>query len=185
MSDIIEELMETFRSSSEKLEGLTESFDDLQKAQLLVEQLSTNLGDAAQSLQETAKAHNDFIQSASVTNVQLGEVVSVLKDLDTKSINASLSKIGKGIENNDNALSKITVTLTNTKNKTEETATEISKLTDKLKAVMDENKSLSSEFEKMRQEVIEKNDAASLLAGKRHKIILAFASTLILLHFFV
>ena len=86
MSNIIDELLESFRSSGQKLEELSEELVELQSAQKLVESLSSSLGDAVNSLNVNAISHNEFVKSAQATNNQLGEVINVLKDLDTKSI---------------------------------------------------------------------------------------------------
>ena len=117
MPDIVDELLESFRASSQKLEELSDGLEGLQNAQKLVEKLSLNLGDAAQTLQGTAISHGDFITSARATNEQLGEVINVLKRLDTKSISSTLSEIVKGLKENKDKLTDIASSLADMENK--------------------------------------------------------------------
>jgi chromosome segregation ATPase len=179
MSDIIEELLESFRNSSQKLEGLSEGLEELQKAQTLVENLSSNLSEAATALKGTATSHDNFITSAQTTNAQLGEVITVLEGLDTKSINATLAQIVRRLKQNEGMLDNLATTIAEAEAKASATDTKLDHITRQLEAVIAANTSLSEQLSKAQKAIIDLTDEAASTASGRYKQIM-FAVVLIL-----
>lgn len=185
MSDIIEELLETFRSSSQRLEGLVNGLEDLQDAQKQVEALSSNLGEAANSLSSTAAAHQTFIQSAQETDVQLGQVISVLQGLDTQAINKTLTKISSDLTEHKSAISNVVEALQDVQAKSAETDTNIIQIKQELEAVVNRQKSLSELVSDNQKYLLRRTDEAAASAASRHKqsvflILLAIGCTAII-----
>ena len=172
MSNIIDELLESFRSSGQKLEELSEELVELQSAQKLVESLSSNLGDAVNSLNVNAISHNEFVKSAQATNNQLGEVINVLKDLDTKSINSSLSKIVKSLDTNQIKLSDIASALSDAEYKADAAQTKLDQLSGQVEALVAANGSLSKQLSDAQKAIIDRADAAAEVANGRHQSII-------------
>lgn len=169
MSDIVEELLESFRASAQRLEELSNGLEELQNAQNLVEQLSSNLGEAAHALQGTSTAHENFIKSARSTNEQLGEVISVLKGLDTKSINLTLSKIVNSLNENKGKLTDLASLLTDAENKAAAADAKLDQIAKQLEAVVAANASLSTQLADAHKAIIRRTDEAGAAASGRHK----------------
>ena len=174
MSDIIEELLESFCSSSQKLEELSEGFEALQNSQKLVEQLSSNLGEAAHALHDTATSHGEFIKSAQATNGQLGEIIKVLKDLDTKSINALLSDILNGIKENKGKLTNVSTALNEAEKKAGAADAKLDQTSKQLEAVVAANACLAKQLADTQKAITNRADEATASAGERHKVIMFF-----------
>lgn len=151
---------------------LSKGLKKLQNAQKLIEQLSSNLGEAAQSLSGTATSHSDFIKSAQATTTQLGEVIKVLKDLDTKSINASLSEIGKDLEQNTDKLTNVATALSRTEKKATDSEAKLDLFSKKLEKIIVENATLSKKLADAQKAIISSADEAALTAGGRHKAVM-------------
>lgn len=169
MSDIVEELLESFRASAQRLEELSDGLEELQNAQKLVENLSSNLGEAAQALQGTSTSHDNFIKSARTTNEQLGEVINVLKGLDTKSINSTLSKIVNGLNENKGKLTDLASSLTDAENKATAAGSKLDQISKQLEAVVAANSSLSTQLADAHAAIIRRADEAGAAASGRHK----------------
>jgi hypothetical protein len=174
MSNIVEELLESFRASSQRLVGLSEGLEELQNAQKLVEKLSANLGEAAQALQGTATSHDNFIKSARATNEQLGEVINVLNGLDTKTINSTLSKIVNGLDENKGKLSELASSLTHAENKANAADAKLDLISKQLEAVVSANTSLSMQLADAQKEITSRVDKADAAANGRHKTSMFF-----------
>jgi exonuclease VII small subunit len=172
MSNIIDELLESFRSSGQKLEELSEELVELQSAQKLVESLSSSLGDAVNSLNVNAISHNEFVKSAQATNNQLGEVINVLKDLDTKSINSSLSRIVKSLDSNKIKLSDIASALSDAEYKADAAQTKLDQLSGHVETLVAANGSLSKQLRDAQKAIIQRADAAAEVANGRHQSII-------------
>lgn len=190
MSDIVEELLESFRASAQRLEELSDGLEELQNAQKLVENLSSNLGEAAQALQGTSTSHDNFIKSARTTNEQLGEVINVLKGLDTKSINSTLSKIVNGLNENTGKLTDLASSLTDAENKATAAGSKLDQITKQLEAVVAANSSLSAQLADAHTAIIRRADEAGAAASGRHKttmflvLIVAAASGVLIANLF-
>lgn len=185
MSDIIEELLETFRSSSQRLEGLVNGLEDLQDAQKKVEALSSNLGEAATSLSSTSAAHQTFIQSAQETDAQLGQVISVLQGLDTQAINKTLTKISSDLTEHKSAISNVVEVLQDVQAKSAEIDTNIIQIKQELETVVNRHKSLSEQSADNQEHLLRRTDEAAALATSRHKqsiflILLAIGCTAVI-----
>jgi chromosome segregation ATPase len=172
MSNIIDELLESFRSSGQKLEELSQGLEELQSAQKLVESLSSNLGEAVKSLNVNAISHNEFVKSAQATNNQLGEVIEVLKDLDTKSINDSLSTIVKSLDENKIKLADIGSSLSNAEHKADEAQTKLDQLSEQLDTLVNANGSISKQLKDAQKAINDRADAAAEVANGRHQSII-------------
>jgi chromosome segregation ATPase len=190
MSDIVEELLESFRASAQRLEELSDGLEELQNAQKLVENLSSNLGEAAQALQGTSTSHDNFIKSARTTNEQLGEVINVLKGLDTKSINSTLSKIVNGLNENKGKLTDLASSLTDAENKATAAGSKLDQISKQLEAVVAANSSLSTQLADAHAAIIRRADEAGAAASGRHKttmflvLIVAAASGVLIANLF-
>lgn len=174
MSDIVEELLESFRASSQMLEGLSEGLAELQNTQKLVEKLSSNLGEAAQALQGNATLHDNFIKSARATNDQLGEVINVLKGLDANSINATLSEIMKGLNENKVKLTDLESSQTEAENKAAATDVKLDQTSKQLEAVVAANTSLSKQLGDVQKAIASQANEAALSASRRHRTTVVF-----------
>lgn len=179
MSDIVEELLESFRASSQKLDGLSEGLEELQNAQKLVEELSSNLGEAAQALQGNTTLHDNFIKSARATNDQLGEVINMLKGLDAKSINSTLSGIMKGLNENKVKLTDVASSLTDAENKATATDAKLDQISKQLEKVVAANTSLSTQLADAQKAITRVADEAAVAASGRHKTTLLFMLTVV------
>ena len=174
MSDIIEELLESFRSSSNQLEGLSEGLEELQKAQVLVQNLSSNLNEAATALRGTATSHDNFIKSAQTTNSELGEIIQILKGLDTKTINTTLAQIMTSLNNTEGMLTKLENSLTNVDSKASAADQKLGQITSHLDAVIAANASLSKELSEVQKTIIDRTDGAlATVSGRQKQIMLA------------
>lgn len=169
MSDIVEELLESFRASSQRLEGLSDGLEELQNAQELFEKRSSNLGEAAQALQGTATSHDNFIKSARATNEQLGEVINVLKGLDTKSINSTLSEILNGLNDNKGKLADLASSLIDAENKATAADAKLDQISKQLEAIVAANTSLSTQLADAQKAITSRADEAAAAASGRHK----------------
>lgn len=180
MSNIMDELLESFRESSQRLEGLSKGLGELQNAQNLVEKLSSNLNEAAQGLEGTAISHANFIKSAQLTNDQLGQVVRSLNNLDTTSINSTLSEIVTGLDGNKEKLTNLATSLTKARTNSNAMDAKINQISQRLDEVVLSNTSLSSQLADSLKNITSRADEASTVASKRHKnlisiVLIAFA----------
>jgi cell division protein FtsB len=169
MSDIIEELLAAFRSSSQQLEELTTGLEELQDAQKLVETLSKNLGEAASSLNSTATAHGTFIKSAKDTDDRLGQVVSVLQGLDTQAINKTLAEISKDLNQNKGELVSLVELLNDSQAKVVQTEAHIVQMKKEIESIVTSNTSLSEQVANNQKYLLRRSDEAAALARSRHK----------------
>lgn len=177
MSDIVKELLGSFHASSQRLEELSESLDELQNAQKLVEKLSTNLGEAAQALQGNATLHDNFINSARTTNEQLGEVINILKGLDTTAINSTLSEVVDGIKENKGNLTTLASSLSDAENKASVADAKLDQISKQLEAVVAANTSLSTQLADVQKAFVSRADEAATSASARHKTVIFFLLT--------
>ena len=180
MSNIMDELLESFRESSQRLEGLSKGLGELQNAQNLVEKLSSNLNEAAQGLEGTAISHANFIKSAQLTNDQLGQVVRSLNNLDTTSINSTLSEIVTGLDGNKEKLTNLATSLTKARTNSNAMDAKINQISQRLDEVVLSHTSLSSPLADSLKNITSRADEASTVASKRHKnlisiVLIAFA----------
>ncbi len=111
MSALIEELLASFRSSSQKLKELGDELNKLQDAKNSMTQLSSNLNSTIRSFDVMTNSHRDFLVTAQITNSELGKVIEILQNLDTKSINLLLTRISNDIEKSEEQLSKVVNTV--------------------------------------------------------------------------
>lgn len=173
MSDIIEELLGSFQSSSEKLTKLSEGLEILQNGQILVEKLSSNLGAAAQSLDGTARSHQKFIENAILTNGQLAEVIDVLKSLDTESINVSLAEIVSGINDNKSKIIELSNALIASNEKAADTQSQLDNIYDQVQSVLTASASQSNKLYEAQNAIINQtNEIARISAGNYKSVLL-------------
>jgi hypothetical protein len=173
MSDIIEELLGSFQSSSEKLTKLSEGLEILQNGQILVEKLSSNLGAAAQSLDGTARSHQKFIENAILTNGQLAEVIDVLKSLDTESINVSLAEIVSGINDNKSKIIELSNALIASNEKAADTQSQLDNIYDQVQSVLTASASQSNQLYEAQNAIINQtNEIARISAGHYKSVLL-------------
>lgn len=173
MPDIIEELLESFKNSSQQLEGLSEGLEELQKAQALVEDLSSNLSDAASALKGTATSHDNFIKSAQVTNSQLGEIISVLNGLDTTSINTSLGQIKMSLSKSEETLANLLKSFSDAEAKASATDKKLDSITSQLEAISAANTSLSAKVDEAQKFITDRaNEATNSLIGRQKQLMI-------------
>lgn len=168
MSDIVDELSKTFRESCQNLQRLATDLDKLESAQKLVETLSSNLIDAAHSLDSTAQSHSEFIDEAKETNRQLGEVITVLQGLDTQTITTSLTNAIMGIEANKSMLQILQRELDNYRDDSSKAVEKVDALMSSVEALSKANDDLSSELSDARQALTKRTDDVSLLVRSKH-----------------
>lgn len=96
-------------------------------------------------------------------------MINVLKGLDTKSINSTLSEILNGLNDNKGKLADLASSLIDAENKATAADAKLDQISKQLEAVVAANTSLSTQLADAQKAITSRADEAAAAASGRHK----------------